>query len=180
MQLYQNVANNYNLDGATNEDARVKLNRVQTDQVVAGLNSRRQRLYLDNRVEDVGGFRNSQLEMAAASNSILLGDVNFRPDQLDDLLVGNSREENDFLRLIADRLVKHQKASEPAPQAISVPVPEEGRVFIFRRSVRVDGDKPLMLGMALQRDGAASLVKVLLVLLLVATGTGAVAWGIRK
>ncbi|MGJ8723195.1 MAG: hypothetical protein ACSHYB_01450 [Roseibacillus sp.] len=180
LQLYQNVANNYNLDGATNEDARVKLNRVQTDQVVAGLNSRRQRLYLDNRVEDIGGFRNSQLEMAAASNAILTGDVNFRPDQLEALLVGNSLEENDFLRRIADRLVKHQKASEPAPQAISVPVPEEGKVFIFRRSVRVDEDKPLALEMALQRDGSASMVRLILVGLLLVTGAGCVAFGVRK
>ena len=180
LQLYQNVANNYNLDGATNEDARVKLNRVQTDQVVAGLNSRRQRLYLDNRVEDVGGFRNSQLEMAAASNSILTGDVNFRPDELAALLVGNSLEENDFLRRIADRLVKHQKASEPAPQAISVPIPEEGKVFIFRRSVRVDEDKPLALEMALDRDGSASMVRLGLVLLLLVAGAASVAFGVRK
>ena len=180
LQLYQNVANNYNLDVATNEDARVKLNRVQTDQVVAGLNSRRQRFYLDNRVEDVGGFRNSQLEMAAASNSILSGDVNFRPEQLEAQLGGNSLEENDFLRRIADRLVKHQKASEPAPQAISVPVPEEGKVFIFRRSVRVDEDKPLALEMALDRDGSASFTRLGMVALLLLAGAGSMAFGVRK
>ena len=180
LQLYQNVANNYNLDGATNEDARVKLNRVQTDQVVAGLNSRRQRLYLDNRLEDVGGFRNSQLEVAAASNRILSGDVNFRPDQLAAQLGGNSLEENDFLRRIADRLVRHQKASEPAPQAISVPVPEEGKVFIFRRSVRVDEDKPLALEMVLDRDGSASWEKLGLVALLLVVGAGSVGFGVRK
>ena len=180
LQLYQNVANNYKLDGATNEDARVKLNRVQTEQVVAGLNSRRQRLYLDNRVEDIGGFRNSQLEMAAAANGILQGNVNFRPDELEGLLVGNSLEENDFLRRIADRLVKHQKATEPAPQAISVPVPEEGKVFVFRRSVRVDEGKPLALGMVLQKDGVTSAPKLILVLLLVAAGAGSFALGLRR
>ena len=180
LQFYQNVANNYNLDEATNEDARVKLNRVQTDQVVAGLNSRRQRFYLDNRVEDAGGFRNSLLETAAASNGILQGDVNFRPDQLKELLVGNSFEENNFLRLIADRLVKHQKATEPAPQAISVPVPEEGRVFVFRRSVRVDEGKPLALGMALQKGDSTHVPRLILVLLLLALGAGSFAIGLRR
>ena len=158
----------------------MKWNRVQTEQVVAGLNSRRQRLYLDNRVEDIGGFRNSQLEMAATANGILQGNVNFRPDELEGLLVGNSLEENDFLRRIADRLVKHQKATEPAPQAIWVPVPEEGKVFVFRRSVRVDEGKPLALGMVLQKDGVTSAPKLILVLLLVAAGAGSFALGLRR
>ncbi|GHC64418.1 hypothetical protein [Roseibacillus persicicus] len=179
LQLYQNVANNYNLDDATNEDARVKLNRVQTDQVMAGLNSRRQRLYLDNAFE--GTFlRNSQLEIAAASNGILQGEVNFRPEELGQLLLGNSREENDFLRRIADRLVKHQKATEPAPQAISVPVPEEGRVFVFRRSVRVDEGKPLELGMKLGKSGSADTFRVVVVLLLLAVGAASFAFGPRR
>ena len=177
LQFYQNVANNYNLDVATNEDARVKLNRVQTDQVVAGLNSRRQRLYLNNRVEDAGGFRNDELEIAAASNSILQGEVDFRPDELEGFLLGNSSEENDFLRRIADRLVKHQKASEPAPQAISVPVPEEGKVFVFRRSVRVDEGKPLELGMALRKEGVSDVAKLILVVLMLVAGAAGVAMG---
>ncbi len=180
LQFYQNVANNYNLDDATNEDARVKLNRVQTDQVVAGLNSRRQRLYLDNRVEDMGGFRNDELEIAAASNSILQGEVNFKPEQLEQLLRGNSWQETSFLRRIADRLVKHQKASEPAPQAISVPIPEEGRVFVFRRSVRVDEGKPLELAMALQKNGSARSGQVIFVLLLLAAGAAGFAFSMRK
>lgn len=178
--LYQNVANNTILDGAFNEDARVKLNRVQTDQVVAGLNSRRQRLYLDNQMSDAGGIRNSQLEQAAAANGILQGNLNFRPDELERLLVGNSREENEFLRRIADRLIRHQKASEPAPQAISVPIPEEGKVFVFRRSVRVDEGKPLVLAMKLDHDGVADLPKLILVLLLAAVGAAIVASALRK
>ncbi len=180
LQLYQNVANNYNLDEATNEDARVKLNRVQTEQVVAGLNSRRQRVYLENQIEEAVGFRNSQLELAASSNTILLGEVNFRPDELDALLVGNSVEENEFLRRIADRLVRHQKATEPAPQAISVPIPEEGREFVFRRTVRVDEDKPLVLGMVLQEANEWAIVEVVIALSLLAILAGSFAFGIRR
>ena len=180
LQLLQNVANNGFIDYATNEDARVKLNRVQTDQVVAGLNSRRQRVYLDNFGEAAGSFRNSQLENAAVGNTILQGEVNFRPDDLGKLLSGNSKEENDFLRLIADRLVKHQKATEPAPQALSVPVPEEGKVFVFRRSVRVDQGKPLELEMNLAKKLPFDVMKLVLVSLLVLLGAASLAAVQRK
>ncbi|MBK1833790.1 hypothetical protein [Roseibacillus ishigakijimensis] len=154
--LYQNVANNYSLDGAFNEDARVKLNRVQSDQIVVGLNSRRQRLYLDNALNDPASARNNELEVAAAANGILQGEVNFKPTDLEQLLLGNSAEENDFLRRIADRLLKHQKTSEPAPQALAVPVPAEGQELIFRRSVRVAGSEPLTLRLALANGSANS------------------------
>lgn len=180
VQLYQKVANNWNLDDATNEDARVKLQRVQTDQVVAGLNSRRQRLYLDNRVEDTGVYRNDELELAAASNVILSGETNFRPDELGNFLRGNSKEENQFLLRIADRLVKHQKATELAAQAISVPVPEEGKVYVFRRSVRVDEGAPLKLEMNLQRPGVTEPGNFLIALLLASVTAAAFAFGFRK
>ena len=158
----------------------MKLNRVQTAQVVAGLNSRRQRVYLDNFGEAAGSFRNSQLENAAVGNTILQGEVNFRPDDLGKLLSGNSKEENDFLRLIADRLVKHQKATEPAPQALSVPVPEEGKVFVFRRSVRVDQGKPLELEMNLAKKLPFDVMKLVLVSLLVLLGAASLAAVQRK
>ena len=43
------VANQYALDAASNEDARVQLENLQTQQAIVGLNTRRQRLFLDNR-----------------------------------------------------------------------------------------------------------------------------------
>ena len=180
VQLLQNVANNSFIDLATNEDARVKLNRVQTDQIVAGLNSRRQRLYLDNQSEEPGGFRNSQLERAAIGNTILRGEVDFRPDELNQFLQGNSREENDFLRQIAERLLTHQKATEPAPQAISVPVPEEGRVFVFRRSVRVDEGKPMKLSMNLQKQLVVAWPRLILAGLLLLVGSAGLSFSLRK
>jgi hypothetical protein len=180
LQLYQNVANNFNLDEATNEDARVKLERVQTDQVVAGLNSRRQRIYLDNRVEDAGAYRNDELELAAASNSILRGETNFRPDELSRLLRGNSQEDNQFLVRIADRLVQHQKVTEPVAQALAVPVPEEGKVYVFRRSVRVGEGAPLKLAMTLQRPGVTEPRHLALGLLMAAAASGIFAWGFRR
>ena len=45
------VANQYALDAASNEDARVQLENLQTQQAIVGLNTRRQRLYLDNNMK---------------------------------------------------------------------------------------------------------------------------------
>lgn len=45
------VSNANALDDASNEDARVQLRNLKTQQTVLGLNTRRQRLYLDNRTD---------------------------------------------------------------------------------------------------------------------------------
>ena len=53
-------------------------------------------------------------------------------------------------------------------------------MFVFRRSVRVDEDKPLALEMVLDRDGSASWEKLGLVALLLVVGAGSVGFGVRK
>jgi len=142
---FNNVANQYALDAATNEDARVQLENLQTQQAIVGLNTRRQRLYLDND-NDATVLSNQQLKEAAAANPILQQDqMNFRPQQLSQLLRGNTTEDNAILQQIAGRLVQHQRTTEPAPQAIIISMPEEGSVYTFRRSVQVAENEPLEL-----------------------------------
>ncbi|HEY8933463.1 MAG TPA: hypothetical protein VIM44_09145, partial [Rariglobus sp.] len=131
------------LDQATNEDARVQLRALKTQQAVLGLNTRRQKLYLDNSGADAA--KNVQLEQAASLNPLLQGRMNYDPRQADQLLMGNTAEENSALRGIAGRIVDQQLAAEPAPGAIDVTLPEKGRVLTFTRSLQVDGDKPLEL-----------------------------------
>ena len=53
------VANQYALDAASNEDASVQLENLQTQQAIVGLNTRRQRLYLDNNQNDTAQAENS-------------------------------------------------------------------------------------------------------------------------
>ncbi|MEL6110465.1 MAG: hypothetical protein AAFU85_31035, partial [Planctomycetota bacterium] len=146
------VANQYALDAASNEDARVQLENLQTQQAIVGLNTRRQRLYLDNTDSTI--LDNKQLRQAAADNPVLqLNDLNFRPQQLSQLLQGNTSEDNKVLQQIAVRLVQHQRTTEPAPQAILISLPEEGTVYTFRRTVQVAENAPLALDLdfALQR-----------------------------
>lgn len=140
------VANQYALDAASNEDARVQLENLQTQQAIVGLNTRRQRLYLDNNRDEVNVVDNEQLRQAAAANPILQQDqLNFRPQQLSQLLKGNTTADNAILQRIASRLVQHQHTTEPAPQAIIISLPEEGNIYTFARPVQVAENAPLEL-----------------------------------
>ncbi len=171
------VANQYALDAASNEDARVQLENLQTQQAVVGLNTRRQRLYLDNRAAESDSNFNDQLAQGAAANPILQqGDTNFRPQEISQLLQGNTTEENTVLQRIAGRLVKHQKATEPAPQAITITLPEEGHVYEFSRTVQVNEDALLRLKLLFEKTDQTAgwrliLLGAMLVLLLAAFWT---------
>ena len=111
-----------------------------------GLNTIRQQLYLDNSGDDSSLPDNEQLRQAAATNPVLQQDqLNFRPQELSQLLRGNTTEDNAVLQKIAARLVQHQRATEPAPQAIIISLPEEGDVYTFGRSVQVAENAPLEL-----------------------------------
>ncbi|MEQ1828079.1 MAG: hypothetical protein ABL921_19110 [Pirellula sp.] len=143
---FNNVANRYALDAASNEDARVQLENLQTQQAIVGLNTRRQRLFLDSNRGGATVADNEQLRQAAAINPILQQEqLNYRPQELSQLLAGNSKEDNAILQQIAGRLVQHQRSTEPAPQAIIISLPEEGNIYTFRRSVQVAENAPLEL-----------------------------------
>ena len=149
-----NVFNQNALDAASNEDARVQLETLQCQNALVGLSTRRQRIYLDNA--GAGGLndaQNDQLLKAAAGNLILQQeDLNYRPQQLSQLLQGNTREGNAVLQRIANRLVQHQRTTEPAPQAITISLPEEGSVYTFARSVQVAESAPLKLDLTFDRQ----------------------------
>ena len=167
------VANQYALDAASNEDARVQLENLQTQQAIVGLNTRRQRLSLDNNRDDADLVDNEQLRQAAAENPVLQQDqLNFRPQELSQLLRGNTTADNATLQQIAARLVQHQHTTEPAPQAIIISLPEEGEVYTFGRSVQVAENAPLELDLDFGSKLRLHLWQTALVLALLA-GIGA-------
>ena len=145
-----NAARNNMLDQASNEDARVQLRELKTQQAVLGLNTRRQKLMLDNRAEGIAN--NEQMEQAATVNPVLKGQSNYDPKQFDRFLEGNSADENAALKAIANRIVTQQLAAEPVPSSLEVNVPERGSVLTFGRSVQVDGAKPLVIDLDMQRN----------------------------
>jgi len=142
-QALSKAARNGLLDEASNEDARVQLRNLKTQQATLALNTRRQRMYLDNRSEVAVG--NAQLEQAAQDNPLLQGTLNFDPKEYDNLLQGNSVDENTAMKAIANKMVNQQLAADPAPAALDVTLGERGTVLDFKRSVQVDGGKPMKL-----------------------------------
>jgi hypothetical protein len=147
-----NAVNNGQLDAASGEDARVQLRQLRNQQALLGLNTRRQKLVLDNR-SAAPQADNSQLERAAEANPLLQGKYNYDPTQFDRFLEGNTADENAALKEIAARIVAQQLAAEPAPAALDVTLPERGTVLAFSRSMQVDGDRPMVIDLKLQPVG---------------------------
>jgi hypothetical protein len=147
----------------------VQLRNLKTQQTVLGLNTRRQKLYLDNRVD---GTRNEQLEQAANLNPLMQNKLNFNPQDMDQLLMGNTAEENVALKGIAARLVDQQLNNEPAPAAIDVTLAGNGRVLTFTRSLHVDGTAPLELNVEVA-ETARTNPRIALLLLVAIAGIAA-------
>jgi len=147
-KAFSNAVNSGQLDAASGEDARVQLRELKTQQAVLGLNTRRQRVLLDNGYAQKE--ENQQLNQAAQVNPILQGNYNYDQTQFDRFLEGNSSEENSALKEIANRIVTQQLAAEPAPTALNITIPERGKVLTFHRSVQIDNDAPMLLTLDLK------------------------------
>ncbi|MFY7817710.1 MAG: hypothetical protein ACOVRB_05025 [Akkermansiaceae bacterium] len=163
-----NAARNGLLDEASNEDARVQLRELRTQQALLGLNTRRQKMFLDNKSQS--GVDNQQLEQAAQVNPLLQGKFNYDPQQFDRFIEGNTADENAALQAIAQRIVNQQLAAEPAPSGLEISVPERGSILTFGRSIQVDGGKPLLLQLDLEKDQKPHYVLALVLCLLLAIG----------
>lgn len=154
---FGNAVNNGLLDAASGEDARVQLRQLKTQQAVLGLNTRRQKLVLDNRTAAPQQVENAQLDRAAQVNPVFQGSYNYDPKQFDRFMEGNTADENAALKEIAKRIVTQQLAAEPAPAALEVTLPERGTVLSFGRSVQVDGDRPMEIKLNLKRVNGGSI-----------------------
>ena len=155
-QAFSNAVRSNQLNAASGEDARVQLRELKTQQAVLGLNTRRQKLAIDNRV--AGQKENAQLERAAEANPVFKGDFNYDPRQFDRFLEGNSAEENSALKEIANRIVTQQLAAEPAPVPLDITLPERGKVVTFTRSVQVesDSDHPMEITLNIKQSSHSS------------------------
>lgn len=163
---FGNAARNRLLDEASNEDARVQLRELKTQQAVLGLNTRRQRVFLDNQNESAS--TNQQLEQAATINPVLQGKSNYDPKQFDRFIEGNTAEENAALKAIANRIVMQQLAAEPVPLGLEISVPERGTLLTFGRSIQVNGDRPMKLELDLKRSSDRSNWPVYLLCVIIA------------
>ncbi len=178
---FNSVANQYALDAASNEDARVQLENLKKQQAVVGLNTRRQRLFLDNSKDENAVQPNTQIENGINQNRVLnSGDLNYRPEEVSQLLQGNTSEENGALQRIAGRLVDHQRSTLPAPQAITITLPEEGTVYTFQRTVQVSENAPLKLDLEFMPIHRLPVGPAILLFLLLAGLATLMAFPLRK
>ncbi|MFT5881655.1 MAG: hypothetical protein ACI9FG_000140 [Crocinitomicaceae bacterium] len=149
-KVLSQVSKNRAVDAAYNEDARVQLRNLRNQQAVMGLNTRRQKLYLENK--SVGNMvqANQAFEDAANNNPLFQGKDNYYPGQVEELLMGNSAEERDAMQRIADRMVSQQLAAQPAPQTIEVTLPQAGTLLHFSRASQLNPGTPLVLELEIE------------------------------
>ncbi len=175
---FSNAVNQGQLDAASGEDARVQLRQLKTQQAVLGLNTRRQKLVIDNQLATPQQAENAQLNRAAEVNPVFQGQYNYDPKQFDRFLEGNTADENAALKEIANRIVSQQLAAEPAPAALDVTLPERGTVLSFTRSVQMGGERPMGIDLKLKRAGGG-FAWLAVGLCLLAGAMGAMKFGVR-
>jgi hypothetical protein len=152
LEFLEKAALTPELDDASNEDARVQLKKLKTQRAELSLTTRRERLSLSQNSENANPL--DPILAATTQNPLLRGVTNFDLQQFDQLLAGNSAEENEQLGDIAAHLVDHQQDRAPSPRQIVPALKTVGSVTTFSRSLQVDTAKPLQL--AIELDPAAS------------------------
>jgi hypothetical protein len=101
---------------------------------------------LPNTSSVPGQTHSEQLRESAVKNPVIqVGDLNFRPDDLSQLLQGNTNDELSALRKIATRIVQQQQGEEAAAPGLNVVPPYEGQRYRFSRGVQVSEKEPLFL-----------------------------------
>jgi hypothetical protein len=119
-------------DAALNEDARVQLHNLKTQQALLGLNQRR----LD-AFEQQGGMGGK-----SAKTPFDHWEPGQAPDytqqQAQEALEQNPAEDNTALMKLAERVVSQQDAGTASPDAIRAALPMQGRQLIFKGSLQVN------------------------------------------
>ncbi len=123
-------------DAAFNEDARVQLNNLKVQQALVGLNARQSAVNGD--IDALGGkFRDLRNRK----------DNNYTQQDAKQIIDSNSADENAAYMKLAERLVQQQDAAVSSPAVIRANIPEQGRLLTFKRSVDVDREADLNIGL---------------------------------
>lgn len=147
----EQVYNQSNLDAASNEDARIKLEDLVTEKAIIGLNTRRQRLYSDNSgVQILVPQGAEQIEAATKANPVFAGNLNYDRNDYQNIISGNDAEVNRMLDTIANKWIKNQRITEPVSQMLDPVIPAYGKSVIFTRGIQVNGDETLKLNLKLE------------------------------
>jgi len=148
-------------DLAFNEDARVQLHNLKLQQALVGLNVRQSAASgdagaLGNRLRDLRGGK----------------DLNYTQQDAKEIIDRNSADDNSAYMRLAEKLIQQQDAAVSSASAIRASIPEQGRLLTFQRSVAVDREADLRIGLQMASVKTASwqMRGVILVGTLVALG----------
>jgi len=122
-------------DAAFNEDARVELHNIKLQQALIGLNVRQAAsagdTSLSGKLRDLAGGK----------------DMNYTQDDARQIIDRNSADDNAAYMRLAERIIQQQDAAVSSATALRASIPEEGRTLTFTRSVVVDKEADLRIGL---------------------------------
>jgi hypothetical protein len=126
-RAFQNAYGLSQNDVAFNEDARVQLHNLKTQQAMVGLNVRQAKISGANG----GGV--------GVQNNLRNGlTQNYTQKEAKELIERNTADENGVQLRLVERLVQQQEAVEVQPAPLRTMVPEQGQVLTFTRSMQVE------------------------------------------
>ncbi len=178
-QTLVQVYNQSNLDAASHEDVRVKVENLAKQQAVMGLNTRRQRLYHEN-VWDEGRADKSQIAAATRANPIFSGELNFGNEDYVNTINGNDAEVNRQLDRIAAKWVRNQRLTTAVRPQIDPVILPSGELLVFSRKMQINGNDALELRLAVENEqDQASVLERSWILLLIGVSLFLL-WKFRK
>ncbi len=153
-RAFENAANLSQHDSAFNEDARVQLHNIKLQQTIVGLNVRNNE-FISN-TGNTGAADAITKKLTAADNR----EGNYTQQDAKQLLDRNSADENVAFACVAERLIQQQDAAVSSPAMIQVSIPEQGRLLTFSRSVAVDTQADLQIGIKADAGTASWLARL--------------------
>jgi hypothetical protein len=155
-------------DNAFNEDARVQLHNLKLQQALVGLNVRQAATAGDTSTL---GARFRDLRSAK--------DLNYTQQDAKGIIDRNTADDNAATMRLAEKLIQQQDAAVTTAAAIRANIPQQGRVLTFQRSVAVDKEADLHIGLTASAAKAASSGVRILILVATFLLLGSLGWFAR-
>ena len=114
-------------DAAFNEDARVQLHNLKTQQAFLGLN------YRNNYLQNQSGV-GEQLILRGNANK---DSLQFKPEDVEQLMFMNSDDLNTAFSTQAERIIRQQEAAVEKPDLLRTTFPQHGKAYTFQQTVQV-------------------------------------------
>ena len=135
-------------DIAFNEDARVQLQKLKTQQAMMGINMLRNNFLISN------GVVSQQIEQQQAAIPLQQGKgVNYTQAQVKQVMDLNTVEDNSAFRRLAERIVRQQEVIEAEAGAIQATLPGVGQALRFSQSVQSKGGDDLVVKLTAKATG---------------------------